>query len=130
MIRFLTLSEIMMIYEDQIRNYGGTYGVRDLSLLSSAIYMPQSSFDGKYLHRTIPEMAAAYAYHICQNHALVDGNKRVALASALVFLDINGYDFNCSEDEIYRIMMAVANSEMSKIELTNYFIRDSKEIRK
>lgn len=125
MPRFLTLSEIMMIYEDQIRNYGGAYGVRDLSLLSSAIYMPQSSFDGNYLHKTIPEMAAAYAYHICQNHPLVDGNKRVALASALVFLDINGYDFNCAEDDIYRIMMAVANSEMSKDELTGCFVRYS-----
>jgi death-on-curing protein len=120
----------MIIYEDQIRNYGGSYGVRDLSLLSSAIYMPQSSFDGKYLHKTIPEMAAAYAYHICQNHPLIDGNKRVALASALVFLDINGYDFTCTEDEIYRIMMAVANSEMSKPELTRNFIKYSKKIRK
>lgn len=127
MPRFLTLSEIMMIYEDQIRNYGGAYGVRDLSLLSSAIYMPQSTFDGNYLHKTFPEMAAAYSYHICQNHPLVDGNKRVALAAALVFLDINGYDFNCAEDEIYGIMMAVANSEMSKDELTGCFIRYSKK---
>ena len=130
MIRFLTLSEIMIIYEDQIRNYGGTYGVRDISLLSSALYMPQSSFDGKFLHKTIPEMAAAYAYHICQNHALIDGNKRVALASSLVFLDINGYEFDCTEDEIYRIMMAVANSEINKIELTKYFIKYSKKITK
>jgi death-on-curing protein len=128
MIRFLTLSEIMIICEDQIRNYGGTYGVRDISLLSSALYMPQSSFDGKFLHKTIPEMAAAYAYHICQNHALLDGNKRVALASSLVFLDINGYEFDCTEDEIYKIMMAVANSEINKIELTKYFIKYSKKI--
>ena len=126
MIRFLTLSEVLIIYEDQIRRYGGTYGVRDLSLLSSAIYVPQATFEKQYLHKTIPEMVAAYAYHICQNHALIDGNKRVALASSLVFLDINGFDFKCSEDDIYEIMMEVASSKMNKTELTNKFIQYSK----
>jgi death on curing protein len=126
-IRFLTLSEVLLIYEDQIRRYGGSYGVRDLSLLSSAVYVPQSTFEKHYLHKTIPEMAAAYAFHICNNHALIDGNKRLALASALVFLDINGFDFDCSEDDIYRIMMEVAGSSMSKAELTEKFIRYSRQ---
>jgi death-on-curing protein len=85
MFKFLTLSEVLQILEDQIRNYGGIYGVRDTNLLGSAIYMPESSFDGQYLHETIPAMAAAYTFHICQNHPFLDGNKRVALASALVF---------------------------------------------
>jgi death-on-curing protein len=89
MVRFLTLSEVLEILQDQINNYGGIYGVRDINLLSSAVYMPQSSFGGNYLHKTIPAMAAAYAFHICENHAFLDGNKRVALASSLVFLDIS-----------------------------------------
>jgi len=127
MIRFLTLSEVLLIYEDQIRRYGGTYGVRNLALLSSAVYVPQATFEREYLHKTIPEMAAAYAYHICENHALVDGNKRVALATALVFLDINGYDFACSEEEIYQIMMAVASNKMNKAALTGKFIQYSKQ---
>jgi len=127
MIRFLTLSEVLLIYEDQIRRYGGTYGVRNLALLSSAVYVPQATFEREYLHKTIPEMAAAYAYHICENHALVDGNKRVALATALVFLDINGYDFDCGEEEIYQIMMAVASSKMNKAALTGKFIQYSKQ---
>jgi death on curing protein len=127
MIRFLTLSEVLLIYEDQIRRYGGTYGVRDLSLLSSAIYVPQATFDKKFLHETIPEMAAAYAFHICENHALVDGNKRVALASALVFLDINGYDFDCPEDEIYKILINVSKNEMKKKELVEKFTQYSKK---
>ena len=127
MVRFLTLTEILFIYEDQIRRYGGAYGVRDLSLLSSAAHVPQAAFEKKYLHKTIPEMAAAYAFHLCSNHALIDGNKRVALASALVFLDINGFDFNCSEDDIYRIMMDVAESKMNKAELTKIFTRYSEQ---
>ena len=92
MIHFLTLSEGLLILEDQIRNYGGIYGVGDINLLSSALYVPQSGFDGRYLHKTIPAMAAAYAFHICQNQPFIDGNKRTALASSLVFLDITG---NC-----------------------------------
>ena len=89
MIYFLTLSEVLQILENQIKNYGGSYSVRDISLLSSALCIPESSFNGQYLHKTIPAMAAAYAYHICQNHPFFDGNKRVALAASLVFLDIN-----------------------------------------
>jgi death-on-curing protein len=127
MVRFLTLSEILLIYEDQIRRYGGTYSVRDITLLSSAIYVPQATFGGEFIHKTIPEMAAAYAFHICENHALVDGNKRVALASALVFLDINDSDFECSEDEIYQVMMDVASGNMKKDELVDIFMQYSKK---
>jgi death-on-curing protein len=56
MIHFLTLSEVVLILKVQIRNYGGIYGVRDINLLSFALYMPQSDFDGQYLHKTIPAM--------------------------------------------------------------------------
>jgi death-on-curing protein len=121
MIKFLTLSEILIILEDQIRNYGGVYGVRDLNLLSSAIYVPQSSFNGQYLHNTIPAMAAAYAYHLCQNHPFIDGNKRAALAGSLVFLDINDYEFSCSDEILYDEIMGVAKSEIKKEELIKFY---------
>ena len=126
MIKFLTLSEVLLILEDQIKNYGGTYGIRDINLLSSAIYMPQSSYDSKYLHETTPAMAAAYAYHICQNHPFPDGNKRVALASSLIFLDINEYAFICKEETLYDIIMQVAKGEMKKEELIKFYEKHSK----
>jgi death-on-curing protein len=121
MIHFLTLSEILIILEDQIRNYGGMYGVRDLNLLSSAIYMPQSGSGEKYFHETIPAMAAAYAFHLCQNHPFVDGNKRVALASSLVFLDINGYAFDCKEAMVYEKIMNVAKGKLNKEGLIKFY---------
>jgi len=127
-IKFLTLSEVLFILEDQIRNYGGKYGVRDLNLLSSAIYMPESSFGGNYLHETIPAMAAAYAYHLCQNHPFIDGNKRVALACSLVFLDINSYDFNCDEETLYNKMMDVAKGNVKKEDLIKFFEKYSIEL--
>ena len=79
------MSEVLLILEDQVRRYGGTYGVRDPALLSSALAMPSATFEGKYLHKSLFDQAAAYAFHICQNHPFMDGNKRTALASALVF---------------------------------------------
>ena len=126
MITFLTLSEVLLILEDQIKNYGGKYGVRDIGLLSSAIYMPASSFDGQYLHETIPAMADAYAFHICQNHPFIDGNKRVALASSLVFLDINGYEFICKDETLYNEILNLAKGEVKKEELIKFYEKYSK----
>jgi death-on-curing protein len=124
---FLTFSEVLLILEDQIRNYGGTYGLRDRNLLSSAIYMPQAGYEGEYFHKTIPAMAAAYAFHICQNHPFIDGNKRVALASSLVFLDINGYSFNCQEETVYEKIMEVAKGELKKEDLIKFYEKHSKK---
>jgi len=126
-INFLTLSEVLQILENQVRNYGGAYGVRDMHLLSSAVYMPESSFGGNYLHETIPAMAAAYAFHLCQNHPFIDGNKRAALASSLVFLDLNGYDFICNDDVLYNEIMDVAKGDVKKEDLIKFYEKYSKE---
>ena len=72
------MGEVLLILQDQIRRYGGAYGVRDTDLLSSALAMPSASFEGKYLHKDLYEQGAAYAFHICQNHPFIDGNKRTA----------------------------------------------------
>ena len=128
MVKFLTLSEVLLILDNQIENYGGMYGIRDINLLSSAIYIPESSFEGQYLHKTVPAMAAAYAFHICQNHPFIDGNKRVALASSLVFLDINGYELNCKDEMLYNKIMDMAKSETKKEELIKFYEKHSKNI--
>src|SRR4030066_1171106 len=104
-IDFLTLAEVVEIHTDQIKRYGGSDGVRDMSLLSSAVAMPYASFSGSFLHADIYEMAAAYAFHICQNHPFVDGNKRTALAAALVFLEMNGISIVDTEERLYKAMM-------------------------
>ncbi len=115
------MSEVLIILQDQIRRYGGTYGLRDPALLSSALAMPSSSFEGKYLHRDLFEQAAAYAFHICQNHPFVDGNKRTALASALVFLSLNEIELDDPKEELYDLMMKVAKSKASKSEIATKF---------
>jgi len=67
------MGEVLLILQDQIRRYGGAHGVRDPDLLSSALAMLSASFEGKFLHKDLYELAAAYAFHFCQNHPFVDG---------------------------------------------------------
>lgn len=111
---FLTLSEVVEIHKNQIECYGGREGIRDIFLLTSAIGIPESTFDGQYLHRDLFEMAAAYAYHICMNHPFIDGNKRTGLAAALVFLDFNGIEIENPEEILYEATMNVASGKKKK----------------
>jgi death on curing protein len=128
--RFLTMAEVLLILQDQIRRYGGRYGVRDPGLLSSALAMPAASFEGKYLHHDKYEQAAAYAFHICQNHPFIDGNKRTALATALVFLDLNGIGIDDPKEELYEMMVDVAKGKKSKEEIAETFRRLRKKGRR
>jgi death on curing protein len=120
---FLTVEDVLMIHDEQLEAYGGIQGIRDNGLLESAVMMPQASFGGEYLHRNLFEMAAAYAFHIAENQPFLDGNKRTALVSALVFLDINGYVVLDEEMKLYNAMIAIANKEMDKYDLAELLKR-------
>ena len=115
---FLTLAEVFEVHTDQIKRYGGDEGLRDLALLESALAQPEATFAGQWLHHDLYEMAAAYAYHLCQNHPFIDGNKRVALACALVFLEINEIKLTDPKGILARTMLKMASGKMSKQELT------------
>ncbi|MEW6202334.1 MAG: type II toxin-antitoxin system death-on-curing family toxin [bacterium] len=118
---FLSLADAVEIHADQIERYGGEPGVRDIGLLDAALAMPHASFGGEFLHKDLFEMAAAYAFHICQNHAFVDCNKRTALACALVFLEFNGVELRDPKGKLYEVMMSVASSNMDKTALAIIF---------
>jgi len=111
---FLTLAEVIDIHNDQIKRYGGAAGARDLGLLESAISVPQSGFGGQFLHSSLFEMAAAYAFHISENQPFVDGNKRTALAAALIFLEMNGILIKDPRDRLYDAMIKLATHRLGK----------------
>jgi death on curing protein len=115
---FLTLAEIIEIHADQIHRYDGQAGLRDLALLESALAQPEASFAGEWLHGDHYAMAAAYAYHLCQNHPFIDGNKRAALAAALVFLELNGITILDPRGRLKNAMIRIASSKMSKVDFT------------
>lgn len=118
---FLTFSEIIEIHDYQIAHFSGSAGLRDIEMLKSAIGMPSATFGGEYLHPSIIEMAAAYLYHLVENHPFVDGNKRVGAMAALVFLDLNGYDFDASDKDFTDMVLKVASGKMLKAEITLFF---------
>ena len=115
---FLTFAEVIEIHDYQVEHFGGATGLRDIELLKSAIGMPSATFGGTFLHPTIYEMASAYLFHLVENHPFVDGNKRVGAMAALIFLDLNGFDFNATDDDFTAMVFRVASGKMLKAEIT------------
>jgi death-on-curing protein len=111
---FLDLDEVLLIHREQLLRFGGGDGLRDQGLLESAIAMPRASFGGQYVHESLFAMAAAYAFHIAENQPFLDGNKRTAVLSAVVFLEINGYVVLEPPSFFYDAMIAIAERKLDK----------------
>src|SRR3954463_15270619 len=104
----------MFLHDEQLARFGGAGGIRDMGLLESAVATPQASFGGEFLHEDLFSMAAAYAFHIAQNQAFVDGNKRTGLLSALVFLDLNEIRISDPGALLYQAMIDIAERTIDK----------------
>ena len=93
---FLTLEQVLAIHFDQIENYDGSHGVRDLSLLESAVMRPQASFMGEDLYEDLFAKAAALFHSLVLNHPFIDANKRTSTVATGWFLHLNGFDLKVS----------------------------------
>jgi len=111
---FLDLDRLLRLPMSLFERYGGASGVRDMGLLYSAIAMPQAGFGGEFLHKGLFEMAAAYLFHIVQNHPFVDGNKRTGTGAAVIFLDLNGVEIDADEEGLVDLTLRVAQGEAGK----------------
>ncbi len=120
MIKFLNKEIVLTFHEDQLEQYGGKQGIREEELLESALAQPQASFGGEYVHPDLFSMAAAYGFHLCQNHPFFDGNKRTALIAMYTFLYVNGYQIKTDKKKLFAIMMDLASGKVSKSELTDF----------
>jgi len=110
---------VLAIHGEVLAAHGGSPGVRDRALLESAVAAPQASFGGKPLIEDPVEVAAAYLFYLCRNHPFVDGNKRTALATCLVFLGANDLltDPDLPGREVNKweaFVLAVANSQLDR----------------
>jgi death on curing protein len=125
---FLTLDEVIEIHRDQIARYGGGEGICDLGLLNSPLAMPTATFGGQFIHAHLHEMAAAYLFHLVQNHPFIDGNKRVGAVAANVFLFLNDIHFAPQEDEYTELVLGVASGEIKKPAITEFLRTNSRPI--
>jgi death-on-curing protein len=110
--RWLELSIVLDFHAEQLALFGGADGIRDLGLLESALARPQNKF--AYGESNLAALAAAYGFGIARNHPFVDGNKRTALASMIVFLNLNKLDLDAPQEAATAIVLALAAGEIGE----------------
>ena len=114
--RWLLSEVVVALHCEQIAVHGGSLGVRDAGLLSSALARPQNQV--AYGDPSVFDLAAAYAYGIIRNHPFVDGNKRTGFLAAYVFLDMNGWELMAPEDEAVTSVLALVTGEMTETDFS------------
>ena len=111
-IEYLSLNEVLLLHARLIQATGGSRGLRDLGLLESAVACPQATFAGEDLYPDLWAKAVALMHSLVLNHPFVDGNKRVALTAAGVFLDLNGCRLNATNQAAVELVLSVIAGEL------------------
>ncbi len=127
MIKF-TKERVLLIYKYIVTETGGSFGIRDESLLESAIEAPYQTFDGKELYPTKIEKGARLGFGLIKNHPFIDGNKPIGFHIMHSFLEINGIKIDFSDIEIENIAMKIASGEISYEKLKEILIEKHKNI--
>ena len=110
----------MAINHRQISEHGGSEGLRDERLLTSALARPQNFFAYAQPPPDLAALAAAYAYGIARDHPFVDGNKRTALVAVRTFLLLNGVNLQASQDEKYLTFLQLAQGTLMEEQLADW----------
>ena len=119
-MRYLTVREVIVLHARVVSLSGGALGIRDHEGLESAVAQPQMTFDADELYPTIHTKAAALGHALIQNHAFLDGNKRIGHAAMEVFLVLNGFEISASVDEQEQTILRIATGHMSRSELGDW----------
>jgi len=119
---WISKKAVLAMHSAQLAEHGGSDGIRDETLLDSALAKPLNVFayaDNPDIFRH----AGSYAFGIARNHAFVDGNKRTALVVSITFLDRNGWDIEASKEDLYFTFLHLADGSLSEDELAAWFTR-------
>jgi death-on-curing protein len=115
---WLDLDLVLDFHAEQLALFGGADGIRDLGLLESALARPINKF--AYGESDLAALAAAYGFGIARNHAFIDGNKRTALASIIVFLGLNGIDLDAPQDVATAVILGLGAGEITEDDLARW----------
>lgn len=121
MILYLSVEQILRLHEAEIEGFGGSGGLRDRGALEPATARPAMTFGGEDLYQDAASKAAALLHSLVMNHAFVDGNKRVGIAAAELFLRLNGYRLAADNSELEELTMSVARGEIDAEALAIWF---------
>ena len=129
MTRCLTVAEVLELHQSVVERWGGSGGIRDLTVLESALAQPRQSFGGNDLYPDLPSKAAALCFSLVLNHPFIDGNKRVGHAAMEVFLSLNGYELRASVDEQERLIFDLAAGQLSRDIFSDWVTKHASPIR-
>ncbi|MDY4196096.1 MAG: type II toxin-antitoxin system death-on-curing family toxin [Peptoniphilaceae bacterium] len=114
-MKYLSVRQILMLHDALIQTSGGSNGLRDESLLDSAVFAPIQTFDGKDLYPTLIDKASRLAFGLITNHPFIDGNKRIGTHAMLVLLAINGLELEYNDEDLIEVILQVAAGELSEV---------------
>lgn len=118
----LIKEQILMLHTQLIEATGGCDGIRDEGLLDSALENPFQSFGGEELYPSIQAKAARLCYGLVKNHAMIDGNKRIGAHAMLVFLEVNGYELEYTQKELYNLILDVADDKKEYEDILSWIL--------
>lgn len=121
----LSKSHVLKMHSLLIQETGGIDGVRDEGLLDSALNIPFQSFDGEDLYKTIQVKAARLGFSLTKNHPFIDGNKRIGILSMIVFLEMNGINITCTNEELIILGLGLADGTINDKDLLRWIIDHS-----
>ena len=116
----LKIEQVLKLHEMLLKETGGISGLRDISLLESAVNSPFQTFDKMSLYPTLERKAARLGYGIVKNHPFLDGNKRIGLLAMITFLEINGIELESTDDELIKIGFGLADGSFSEKQLLTW----------
>ena len=119
----LTTDEIIELHEKLVERTGGSRGLRDRNLLESAIYSAQAIFDNEEAYPTLEEKAARLCYSITNNHAFVDGNKRIGVFTMLMTLKLNSVKVSYTQTELITLGLSVADGSLDYEAVLQWIIK-------
>ncbi len=116
----ILIEDILQIHKDSIQKYGGLNGLRDISLLESAIARPFQTFDGQDLYKSIFEKTAALGESLIINHPFLDGNKRTGAIAMIALLENNGFIFSATEEDFYDFVISISTGKKNFEQIVNW----------
>ena len=122
----LSREQISYLHSKLIKATGGIDGIRDEGLLDSALQTPFQAFGGEELYPSVPRKAARLCYGLIQDHAFYDGNKRIGVYVMMVFLELNGMELDCRNEELVTLGLKTASGEMKDEDIVLWILDHTK----